>query len=257
MDIPLYLRILWNQRWLLLVGVLVAAAAGVFAGYTVDDGRLVSRVEPSYRAATTVLVGSASQPIFQAETPVQEGAAPAQTRDLTQTAVVYAYLVAGMQIRSAVEAEIGELAEGEAITAVRRTTQPGGDESAPGRFSLPILDVIGTAPSAERAEDISRTAAAAFLEYVAAEQDAAGIDDTARVQLTTLDERAAEDVTKSGSMLPVAVTALAVLLAFIVAAFVVWNVRASRAKRRSETAGAGSRAARVTLPAATPVYDAP
>ncbi len=256
MDIPTYLKILWNQKWLLLVGIVVAAGAGLFAGYTITDGHIVSRVEPSYRAATTVLVGSASQPIFQAETPVQEGAPPAQTRDLTQTAVVYAYLVAGAQIRTEVESEIGELREGESITAVRRTTQPSGDEASPGRFSLPILDVIGTAPTASRAEELSRTAADAFHRYVEAEQDASGIDDAARVQLTTLDERPAEDVTKSGSMLPVVVTGLAVLLGFVIAAFVVWNVRESRARRRAAEAASEPTTARAPIATATPAYDA-
>ncbi|MCS0498051.1 hypothetical protein [Protaetiibacter mangrovi] len=259
MDIPKYLQILWAQKWLLVVGLVVAVAAGLFAGYTITDGTLTSRVTPSYRAATTVLVGSASQPIFQAETPVDAGSGTVQTRDLTQTAVVYAYLVAGAQIRAAVEAEIGELGEGEAISAVRRTTQPGGDESSPGRFSLPILDVIGTAETASRAEDISRTATVAFQEYVAREQNESGIDESSRVQLTTLDERPAEDVTKSSSMLPVIVTGLAVFLLFVIAAFVVWNVQAGRARRRAEAgepdAAESPAAARAPLATATPAYE--
>ncbi|AYF98923.1 YveK family protein [Protaetiibacter intestinalis] len=258
MDIPKYLHILWSQKWLLLIGLVTAVVAGLFAGYTIVDGTLVSRVVPSYRAATTVLVGSASQPIFQAETPVVDGSAAPQSRDLTQTAVVYAYVVAGDQIRAAVEAEIGPLGDGETITAVRRTTQPSGDESSPGRFSLPILDVIGTAEGAERAELISRTATDAFQDYVTAEQDAADIDTASRVQLTTLDQRAAEDVTKSGSMLPVVVTGLGVLAAFIVAAFVVWNVRESRSRRRAarpvSVLPAGDGEATTTRP--VPVYAA-
>lgn len=257
MDIPKYLHILWSQKWLLSVGIVASVIGGIFAGYTIVDGALVSRVAPSYRAASTVLVGSASQPIFQAETSVQDGTTTAQVRDLTQTAVVYAYLVAGAQIREQVEEQIGSLREGESITAVRRTTQPSGDEASPGRFSLPILDVIGTAETPSRAEDISRTATRAFHDFVADEQDAAQIDDAARVQLTTLDERVAVDITKSGSMLPVVVTGLGVFLAFLVAAFAVWNIQESRARRRAEGESVFDEpdATRSSLATTTPVYD--
>lgn len=236
MDVPQYLRILWAAKWLLLVGVIVAVVAALFAGYTVENGRLVPRTPPVYQAATTILVGSANQPLFQSELPgqtVEAGETAPQARDLTQTAVVYAYLVSGSEIRARVEERIGAFDSTESLTAVRRTTQPGGDESSPGRFSLPILDIGGVSSSPERAEEISRTANEVFQDYVLTEQSQSGIPASSRVEISTIDEGAAVDVSKSSSVLPLVATGIGVFLLFVVAAFVMWNIRESRARSRA------------------------
>ncbi|QEO10256.1 hypothetical protein [Protaetiibacter larvae] len=237
MDIPKYLQILWSSKWLLLVGLVVAVIAAFAAGYTISDGHLQSRTLPVYRATSTVLVGSASQPIFGSEIPgqtVAEGTTAPQARDLTQTAVVYAYIVAGSEIRAQVEEKIGALASTESISAVRRTTQPGGDEQNPGRFSLPILDIAGFSTNPSRAEEISRTANDVFQQYVADEQSDAAIPVDSRVQLSTIDEAAAVNVSKSSSILPLMATGLAVFLAFVIAAFARWNVRENRARAKAK-----------------------
>lgn len=239
MDIPKYLLILWSSKWLLVVGLVVAVGAALAAGYTISDGRLESRTLPVYRATSTVLVGSASQPIFGSEIPgqtVAEGTTAPQARDLTQTAVVYAYIVSGSEIRAQVESQIGALASTESISAVRRTTQPGGDEQNPGRFSLPILDIAGVSTSPARAEEISRTANKVFQDYVANEQSDAAIPVDSRVQLSTIDEAAAVDISKSSSILPLMATGLAVFLLFVIAAFARWNVRENRARAKAEKA---------------------
>ena len=239
MDVPQYLRILWFSKWLLFAGLIVAVAAALFTGYGYENGGIVPRTAPTYQAATTVLVGSASQPLFQSEIPgqaVADGETAPQARDLTQTAVVYAYLVSGSEIRSRVEEKIGAFDSTESITAVRRTTQPGGDEANPGRFSLPILDIGGISSSPTRAEEISRTANEVFQAYVLAEQTEARIPADARVELATIDEAAAVDVSKSSSLLPLVATGLGVFLVFMVAAFVRWNVRESRARAKAGTA---------------------
>ena len=146
MDVPKYLQILWSYKWLLLVGLVFAVIAAFLAGYTMRDGAIVSRATSTYSASTTVLVGSDNQPLFQAEIPgqpIEQGTTAPVQQDLTSTAVVYAYLISGTEVQTAVEAIIGEFAEEETLTAVRRTTQPGGNEQFPGRLSLPILDVVG------------------------------------------------------------------------------------------------------------------
>jgi hypothetical protein len=234
MDIPKYLQILWSAKWLLLVGLVVSVIAAVLAGYRLDSGGLVPRADSSYQASTTVLVSSPDQSIYQAEVPgqtVQQGSTAPQSRDLTQTAVVYAYIIAGSTVRDAVQAKIGALRPSDSITAVRRTTQPGGDEKSPGRFSLPILDVVGTSDSPARAERISREANTAFRSYVAAQQNASSIPAGSRVQLETIDEGSAIENTGSNSAIPLVVTGLGVFLLFIALAFILHNIRTSRRRR--------------------------
>jgi len=240
-DIPKYLQILWSYRLLLVVGAVIAAIAAVLAGFRVETGELTPRVEQVYRATTTVLVSSPMQSIYEAEVPGQlitDGETAPQSRDLTQTAVVFAYLVVGNDIRSRVEAELGALTTDESISAVRRTTQPAGDESSPGRFSLPILDIVGVSGDPERAEDISRTTTEVFQAYVADQQATEGIPQNSRVILQTTLEAPAKDVTGSNSAIPLVVTGLGVFLLFVVLAFVLDNIRTRRAAARPAHAAA-------------------
>ncbi len=238
MDVPLYLRVLWSYKWLLLVGLLIAGFVGGVVGYTYIDGQLQPRAVQTYRASTTVLVGSPQQPLYQSVipgAPVQEGVTPAVTRDLVSTTVVYAYIVSGSEIRARVEGVVGPLADDEQVTAVRRTTQPAGDEQFPGRLTLPILDIVGAAHSPGRAEDISRAANLVFQEYVKAEQDTTAVPEGERVQLQTLRESEATEVEGSNPLIPVILTAFGVLLLVVALIFVLYNIRVSREKRRAAT----------------------
>ena len=234
MDVPKYLQILWSYKWLLLVGLVVAVVAAFLAGFTLRDGAIVSRATSTYSASTTVLVGSDNQPLFQAEIPgqpIEQGTTAPVQQDLTSTAVVYAYLISGSEVQTAVEAIIGDFADDETLTAVRRTTQPGGNEQFPGRLSLPILDVVGVSPDPSRAEEISRTANTVFQSQVVAEQDAASLAPEQRVQLTTVNESAAIEGEGSNPAIPIVVTGLGVFLVFVALAFVLYNAKLARQKR--------------------------
>ncbi|UOE44334.1 hypothetical protein [Agromyces larvae] len=244
MDVPKYLQTLWSYRALLGVGIVVAVAAALLAGFTIKDGEVVSRADRVYTASTTVLLGSESKPLFQAEVPgvpIEQGTTPPEQLDLTSTAVVYAYLVSGTEISERVQAVVGEFADGELLTAVRRTTQPAGDESFPGRLTLPILDIVGASGDPERAEQISRTANDVFQKYVTSEQDAAKIPEENRVQLTTIKQSDAVEEDGSNPAIPIVVTGLGVFLLFVALAFLLDNVKRSRARRRGRPrAGAGA-----------------
>jgi hypothetical protein len=217
----------------LAVGLLVALLAGFIAGFTISDGAIESRSEKTYTATATVLVTSKSNPLFQAEIPGQtlaEGQTAATTVDLTQATVVYAYLVSGSEIQTAVEAAMGPLTHSESITALRRTTQPTGDERFPGRLTLPVLNIIGTSSSPSRAEQITVAANDAFQAYVFAQQESLGVEDSNRVQLTTLTETSAVAAANSNPLIPVVITFVGVFLVFIALVFVLYNVRLSREK---------------------------
>ncbi|QAY69509.1 hypothetical protein [Xylanimonas protaetiae] len=231
MDVPRYLEVLWTHRRLLLAGAVVAVLAGLLAGFTLQGGRVVSRAVHSYSASTTVLVGSPSQPLYQAQVPgqtVTQGQTAPVQKDLTQAAVVYAYVVAGAQVRKTVEDQLGPLADDEQITALRRTTQPGGDETFPGRMSLPILDVVGVSSDPDRAEAISAAATDAFVNEVEGQQDAVAMPKDERVELSRLDAEPATEADASNPAIPVVVTAGGVLLVFVALAFILENARQRR-----------------------------
>lgn len=231
MSVPLYLRVLWSYKWLLAVGLVVAVLAAMVAGYTVKDGEIVSRAESAYRSDTTILLGGGPSNPYQAVDPGQqitEGTTEAQANDLTNTAVIYAYLVSGSEIRAQVEAAMGPLSDTEALSAVRRTTQPAGTEQNPGRFSLPILSIVGESTDPDRAVLISETASQIFQSYVGAQQDASGVAPEQRVTLTVTDQGTAVEQEGSNPIIPIAVTGLGVFLAFIALAFILYNIRISR-----------------------------
>lgn len=244
METPKYLQVLWNYKWLLAFGLLVAIIAGFFAGFAIVNGQVESRAVRSFSAGTTVLVTSPSDTLYQAQVPgreIQEGVTAPEPLDLSQSAQIYAYIVTGARIRDAVEAEVGTLDDDtEAITAIRRTTQPAGDERFPGSLKLPVLEIVGTGATEARAEDISAAATTAFLTYVTDEQAAKQIAEENRVMLEVLKEGTAVEAETSNPAIPVVVTGVAVFLAFVALAFIIAGLRSDRAKRKAKKEAAGS-----------------
>ncbi|MGC5225255.1 hypothetical protein ACPW96_22030 [Micromonospora sp. DT81.3] len=237
METPKYLQVLWGYKWLLLVGAIVAMVAAFFAGFTIQNGQVVSRAAQTWSATTTLLITSASDPIYQAEipgVPLQEGVSEPQFNDLAESALIYAYIISSDEIQTEVESEVGTLdPETESISAVRRTTQPAGDERFPGRYELPIVEVIGTAPTADQAQLISRTTADTFVTYLAAQQDAQQLAPELRVEVNTLGVNPAVEGETSNPAIPIVVTFFGVFLAFVVLAFILSGIRSGSDKRRA------------------------
>lgn len=241
MDVPKYLQVLWSSKWLLLVGAVVAAVAAFFTGFTIVNGQVLPRSDQAYTAATTMLVSSPSDDMYQAVIPGQalvQGQTQPETVDLTSKAILYAYLISGIELREQVEAEVGEFADTDSLTAVRRTTQPGGDEAFPGRYVLPIISVVGASLDPERAEDISLVATRIFQDQMVAAQDEASIPDSERVLVELLDEGTASEVEGSNPAIPIVITFIGVFLLFVAAAFVIAGIRSSRKAKRARRASA-------------------
>lgn len=237
MDIPLYLRALWSQKWLLLVGVIAAAAAGLFAGFTIEDGQLEQRGTPVYSASTTLLLSNPSRPLGQAELPVEweSGQVTLVSNDLPALAIAYAYLISGDDVRHQVEEEIGAFRDGDSLTAVRRTSQPAAGESEPGAWQLPVVEVFSTSVDPGRAEEIAGTAAEAFIAGLTSEQQAAGIPANWRVSVDVIGQDQAEQTQSGSPVMSVAVTAAGVMLAAIVLALIVYNARTRGLKPAEDT----------------------
>ncbi|KAF2413416.1 hypothetical protein B1729_09855 [Microbacterium sp. B35-04] len=247
METPKYLQVLWNYKWVLAFGALVAAVAAFFAGFAIVEGQVVSRAQQTWTAATTMLLTSESDRLYQSQVPgvpIEQGTSDPQVIDMSSIALVYAYILSSDMIQDTVEAEIGPLDDDtESITALRRTTQPTGDERFPGRYDLPVLEAVGTAETAPRAEEISRAAATAFTAYVVAEQDEQEIAPELRVLIEPLGASDAVEGDSSNPAIPVVVTFVGVFLAFVVLVFIIAGLRSRSARRKAARAQAAGDAA--------------
>jgi hypothetical protein len=250
MQQPTYLRRLLNQKVLLIIGFIIALVAGLIAGFTINDGQIEPRATRTFMASSTVLLTAPQPNIFQVEIPgttqsVAEATDPAQQVvvqaptpvDLTSSAILLAYLASSDEIKDAVADAVGGFEDGDSVTAVRRTTQPAGDEQFGGRLQLPILAIVGTSTSAARAELIAAEATSAFKDLIVAQQDEWGVAPEIRLTLDELNAPVAGDPEGGNPAIPVIVVTLGVFLLFIALALIIEAVRDRR--RREDVGGDG------------------
>jgi hypothetical protein len=245
-EVPAYLKILWRYKWLLMGGLIVSLVAGFFAGYTFGPNGLRSRTVKSYSATTTLLVTSATDTLYQAEIPSQprrEGYTDSQSIDLSNTAVIYAYIISGSGLQDEVALQIGAIDPStESISAVRRSTQPGGNERFPGNLRLPVIDIVSTAPTPERATEMTAATTSTFLAYVQTEQDKRQLQPQQRVQIRTLHVGTPLVALESNPNVPVVFTAFGLMVALIALIFALHAFRTLRESRKqdAEVTGADS-----------------
>jgi len=242
------MRVIARHKILLIVGVLIAAAAAYVTAIKVES-TWEPRAETTYRASTQILVADPTSVYSTRGTPqtLIDGQNPPAARDLSALTVVYAYVVSGPEITSAVEAQVGPLGKDDSLAGEQRTTQPGSPTNT-GTYRLPILDVIGEATSPARAEAISRTAAATFQAVALAQQDAAALPPDQRVQFQVVREVDAVPVDGTNPALPIIAVGLGVLLAFIALIFAVDNARASRGQHPSRAPAPATGTVRTPVP---------
>lgn len=230
MNLTTTMRVIGRHRFLLIVGILLAVLAAFATAFRVETGTLAPRTTPEYQAPTQILVSDPTSVFSTKSAPqtIVDGQTPPAARDLSSATVVYAYLVSSGAILDLVEAEIGTLSDKESISASQRTTQPTSTTNT-GTYRLPILEIVGQAASKERAEEISRTAAAVFQTFASSQQDASGVPAANRVQLQVIREGEAAPADGTNPALPIVAVGVGVLLAFIALIFAVDNARATRA----------------------------
>lgn len=255
MEQPTYLRRLLNQKILLVIGFVVALVAGLLAGFAITDEGIEPRAQRTYTASATVLLTSPQPDYFQTEIPGSTEALPlpqegdpvqelivqeATPINLSQTAIILAYLASSDEVSEAVAQNVGGFETGDAITAVQRTTQPPGDETFGGRLSLPIIDIVGISSSAERAELLSAEAESVFAALIAERQDEWGVAEDIRLTLDPLNAPVADEGQGSNPAIPVIVVAFGVFLLFVALALVIEAVRDRRRRAAGDADGEDS-----------------
>ena len=229
MNLTTTMRVIQRHKLLLVIGILIAALAAFATAFRIETGTLTPRTITEYSAPTQLLVSDPTSVFSTRSSPqtIVDGQSPPAARDLSSATVVYAYLVSSGAIRQLVEAEIGDLGKNESISAQQRTTQPTATTNT-GTYRLPILEIVGQAATAARAQEISRTAATVFATFAVAQQDAAGVAPETRVQLQVIREGQAAPVDGTNPALPIVAVGIGVLLAFIALIFAVDNARMNR-----------------------------
>jgi hypothetical protein len=232
MDLNLYVRVLWRFWWLVLAGLIVAAALAVLSVYRVDstDGySLEYRQKEKWVSVATVLVTEPDFPlgraVFEQDVPPVSSNLPktftpefAPSSRFIELANVYAELVTSDDVRRLI-LEDGPLPG--AVQAVPLVATNGSDAS------LPMVGVRGLAATPEAAVTVAQRASDAFRRYLKVEQSLGGIPPDQRVLLTEVRHPSASTTVllEGRSKTVPVVVFLTVMLAVVGLAFVLENIR--------------------------------
>jgi hypothetical protein len=243
MDLGLFAGVLWRSRFMVLLGLLVACAAAVFAMARVQvvDGRpqLVYRDPVLYQSnvqlhvtqkgfpdgrsvfnttPTTLPNGRVDQPTF------------ADPNRFTGLAVLYSQIIMGNQERQRVFGN-GKPPVGETILA-----SPMAGPNGSG--FLPIIQVTGVAPSPIKAMALADRAASSFSRYLVQRQTQTGVAESDRVILDRIAGPQAPSVYLPRKKLRSIFVFVLVLMLTVAAAFFFENVRNRRAAAAEDGAPA-------------------
>jgi hypothetical protein len=231
MDLVVYGQVLWRFRWLMVFGTLLAVALSFLSYYNVTpEGKVAPRKPELWRAESTLFLtqpgfpaGRTEQPLVLRnvggeETPVPKYAEPGRFAGL---AALYARLANSDAVRQRVERDGGRLRGAYQVVPTADTTY---GAASP----LPMITVLGMAPTEPEALQVTARATKTFLAYFAEEQDAARIPADQRVRLTVLNAAGATVLLDPRKKTLPIVVLLAVIFATIALAFVLENARPSR-----------------------------
>lgn len=98
---PTYLLVLWRCKLLVVASAVLAVIVATAVHFTVTDEGLTLRGDREHSAAVTVLLGGGPRNPYAAQIPGVErvpGVEDDQFSDLSNTAVIYAYLASGEEV---------------------------------------------------------------------------------------------------------------------------------------------------------------
>lgn len=197
MEFALILRELSRRWWLLAIGALVAAVAGIFSVYRLEGTKLVSRSLQYSSASTQVLVDTPSSVL---------GNVSQSLESLNTRAEVYANFMAsptvlkligeqagisGEQIYAAGPVNANEPRVVQEPTALKRNVEITG-ETNPYRLNfesqanIPTITINSQAPTTAQAVRLANAAATGLQLYVTGLEHASGIRGSSRITIRIL-----------------------------------------------------------------------
>ena len=230
MDLPLYFRVLWRFRLIVLPGLVVAIALAVLAYGKVDLShgfKVTPRAVPEYHDDALLLVtqrgfpwGSSQQPYVPGD--VNKGLPAVPVGDFSRMsgiAMIYSELADSDTVKA--------LVRHKPTKTEKLFTSPYAPASAPPGTVLPMVALSADAASPARAAELINARIAAFRAYIAARQTKADLSDQKRVVVQVLragNPDTAIVVSGKKKTLPVVVF-LAVMIAVVGLAFMLENMR--------------------------------
>ena len=230
MDLPLYFRVLWRFRLVVLPGFLVAIALAVLAYGKVDlkhGFKITPRATPVFHVDALLLVTQKGFPWGESQQPYVPG-------DVNKG--LPAVPVGDFSRMSGIAMIYSELADSDVVKRLTRIkptkteklfTSPYAPASAPPGTVLPMVALSADASSPARAASLINSRIAAFDGYIATQQADAKLADDKRVVVQVLrggDPAEAQALSGKKKTLPIVVF-LAVMIAVTGLAFMLENMR--------------------------------
>jgi hypothetical protein len=237
LDVELYLRVIWRFRLLVGLGFVLAVVLAVLSftrvSFAHGTPKLAYRQAQTFEADTILLVGQ-KRPSFA-------GTSAADLSTFSSLATFYAQFVSSDAVQSLIDRQLP--------ASERRTVHVQAAASVPNPgvqgAVLPFIEIQGFAEQPGRAVDASLIGANVFMQYIAAQQERAGVRANDRVAVSLVKRPTlVRVVVPRKKTVPIAVF-LAIMIATLGAAFVLENLR-PQPKRLAgdESANEASAAAR-------------
>lgn len=229
MDVERLAQVIWRQRWVMVIGLLIALAGAYVA--TFKPGTLIYRQQAQWSSDSTLLVTQAGFPwgrttlpstaIPGGETPASAAAAAltasssnapsfADPTRFFNLAILYSSMVESDQVRNLIPQNYRTSGK---VTAVAQSIGANGNI-----LPLPLVNVTATGPSALAARALDQQAIAAFETYLASQQQANRISAKERVTVTTLNTPSNGSEVSGPGLLPgIAVLVLVLVVSLLVA----------------------------------------
>jgi hypothetical protein len=230
MDLPLYFRVLWRFRLLVLPGLVAAIALAVLAYGKVDPAhgfKITPRATPVFHDDALLLITQKGFPWGESQQPYVPGD---QAKGLPPVPV------GDFSRMSGIAMIYSELADSDAVKALtplkpakteKLVTSPYAPASAPPGTVLPMVALSADAASPTRAAALLNSRIGSFTSYIERQQAKAALNDRKRVVVQVLragDPSTAVVISGKKKTLPVVVF-LAVMIAVVGLAFMLENMR--------------------------------
>jgi hypothetical protein len=216
MDLPLYARVLWRHKRLLIGGFTCAVLLALIAFVRISP---VGHPKISYRqhelwvSDVTLLVSQEGFPWGRSTLTGAHAGDPGRFSDL---AILYAHLATSDDVMNIMKRDAPVHGK---LLASEVTTQDNAGNA------LPLVDISAIATSKEGARHLARRETGAFLTYLRQQQVENRIDPSDRVIVTVVNSAQKPKLFQGRSKVPPILAFVLIMAATVAAAFMLENVR--------------------------------